>query len=316
MYRLSISFFSCILFLVSLPVSANEPGYGITTMSVINLRQTPSFAAEMGSQTLMGTPLRILETTNGWIRVMTPEGYISWSTESGVKVVSETEYKAWNAAPKIIITDYFTTLFSKPSSTADVVSDVVWGDMVCNLGEKNSYYKVQLPDGRTAYLKKKSSMPFVKWLDSRRPTAANIISTAKHFIGFPYLWGGTSIKGMDCSGFTKTCYYLNGIILLRDASEQAQTGEDVDISQSLDLLQPGDLIFFGPKKESVRHVGMYIGNGEFIHSSGYVHISSLISGAPNYDAWNAERLLCAKRILTQIDLDPGIVSISKHSYYQ
>jgi len=159
-------------------------------------------------------------------------------------------------------------------------------------------------------------MPFAKWLDSRKPTAANIVSTAKHFLGFPYLWGGTSIKGMDCSGFTKTCFYLNGVVLLRDASEQAQTGENVDISQSLDLLQPGDLIFFGPGKEKVRHVGLYIGKGEFIHSSGYVHISSLIPGTPNYDDWNAARLLCAKRILTQIDHDPGIVSISKHPYYQ
>jgi len=151
MNRLSISFLSGILFLIVWTVSANETGYGITAMSVINLRQAPSFAAEMGSQTLMGTPLRILERENGWIRVMTPEGYISWSTESSVKVVTEAVYKAWNASPKLIVTEYFTTLRSKPSSTAEVVSDVVWGDIVRNLGEKAGYYKVQLPDDRIAY---------------------------------------------------------------------------------------------------------------------------------------------------------------------
>lgn len=319
MNKFSVFLVSFFLSAMVLPASGNEPGYGITALSVINLRVSPAFAAEMGTQTLMGTPLRILETAHGWSHVMTPEGYTSWTTEESVKAVSKAECKAWNASSKLIVTDYFTLLRSQPSSTAEVVSDVVWGDIVRYLGEKSGYYKVQLPDGRIAFLNKKSSMPFNKWLDSRRPTASNLIATAKHFLGFPYLWAGTSIKGLDCSGFTKTCYYLNGVILLRDASQQAQTGEEVDISQGIDHLQPGDLIFFGSKNDgklNIWHVGMYIGDGEFIHSSGRVHISSLKPGAPNYDPWDAERLVRAKRILTQIDRDPGIVSIKKHPYYQ
>lgn len=321
MNKLVVSLAVCSLFMfaILIPALGNEPGYGIAAMSVINMRLTPSYAGEMGTQALMGTPMRILETEGGWNKVMTPEGYTSWATEGSVIPVSEADYKAWNSAQKVIVTDYFTTLRSKPSSTAEVVSDAVWGDVLRNLGKNGGYFKVQLPDSRTAYLKKKSSMPFDKWLKSRRPTPANLVATAKKFTGFPYLWGGTSVKGMDCSGFTKTCYYLNGVILLRNASQQATTGENVEISQGLDLLQPGDLLFFGSTdngKEHIWHVGMYIGNGEFIHSLGTVHISSLKPEASNYDAGNAKRLVRARRILTQIDHDPEIISIMKHSFYQ
>ncbi|MTK52008.1 C40 family peptidase [Paludibacter sp.] len=299
---------------VAQPVKGAEPAYGIAIQSLIDLRLAPSYAGEMGTQALMGTPLHVLEKGHGWVKVTTPEGYASWTTTSEIKLVDEKEMKAWNKAPKVIVTEYFTLLCKEASSTSGVVSDVVWGDLVKNMGEQNGYYKVQLPDGRMAFLKKESGEPFDQWLASRRPTAENIIATAKMFLGFPYVWGGASTKGVDCSGFTKTSFFLNGVVLLRDASQQATTGDPVDISKGYDNLKPGDLLFFGGKK--VTHVGMYIGNGEFIHSAGMVHISSLRPEASNYDAWNAKRLLCARRIITQIDKDPNIVSLKNHPYYK
>jgi cell wall-associated NlpC family hydrolase len=320
MNKLSSFIISCCL-LCSVAAAAQNVNttYGITSQSVINLQLAPSYAAEMGTQTLMGMPVRILETAHGWYKLMTPEGYTSWTPDDGVKQMAESEFKAWNAAPKVIVTDYFTMLRAQPSETAAVVSDVVWGDIVRNMGENGDYYKVMLPTGKTAFLHKKLAMPFDQWLASRRPTAENIIATAKHFLGFPYFWGGTSVKGMDCSGFTKTSFYLNGVILRRDASQQAQTGEVVDISNGFDNLRLGDLLFFGSKREGkdhVTHVALYIGNGEFIHSSGTIHIGSLKPGAANYDAGNTKRILRARRIITQIDKDSGIVSIKKHPYYQ
>ena len=312
-----ISGFVCglMLFLaVAQPVRGAAPRYGIAIQSLIDLRLAPSYAGEMGTQALMGTPLHILGSERGWLEVMTPEGYISWTTTSSVQLVDEKGMKAWNKAPKLIVTEYFTLLHKEASATSAVVSDVVWGDLVKNMGEQDDYYKVQLPDGRMAFLKKESGEPFDQWLASRRPTAENIIATAKMFLGFPYVWGGASTKGVDCSGFTKTSFFLNGVVLRRDASQQATTGDPVDISKGYANLKPGDLLFFGGKK--VTHVGMYIGNGEFIHSAGMVHISSLRPEASNYDAWNAKRLLSARRILTQIDKDPGIVSLKNHPYYK
>lgn len=296
-----------------------EFNYGVVSSSVINLRSNRGQEAEMGTQALMGTPVRILETVHGWSSVMTPEGYVAWTEEESVQKMTPVEYHAWNAAPKIIVCTYFNVLRSKPSESGVVVSDVVWGDILRFLDHKGKYVHVLLPDGQTAYILNKSVMPFNQWLDTRKTEASSIIETAKRFLGFPYLWGGTSIKGMDCSGFTKTCYYLNGVVLPRDASQQARTGENVDIKDNFSKLQPADLLFFGnfkENKEHVSHVGIYIGNGEFIHSSGTVHISSLFPGAVNYDAYNTKRLLRAQRLLTRIDIDSNLVSIKKHPFYK
>lgn len=133
------------------------------------------------------------------------------------------------------------------------------------------------------------------------------------------MWGGTSIKAVDCSGFTKSVYFLNGVILERDASQQALTGEHVDISAGYGNLKVGDLLFFGTKasegkRERITHVGMYIGNGRFIHSAGYVHINSLNTSDPDYNDVE-KRLVRARRVLTKIDGDEGIVSIKKHPWY-
>jgi SH3-like domain-containing protein len=317
--KLLSKYYLILLFISPSLCAQQEFEVGIVNQSVINLRTFPRFSAEMGTQALMGTPVHILKTVHGWSSVMTPDGYTAWTSEESVQKMSQPEYAAWKAAPKVIVSNYFTVLKSKPAESAEVISDVVWGDILCYQGQKGKYIQVLLPDGRMGFLLKPFAKPFNEWFDLHLPTAANIIETATHFIGFPYLWGGTSIKGMDCSGFTKTCYYLNGVILPRDASQQALTGENVDISKGFNQLKPADLLFFGSKKENkehVTHVGMYIGNGMFIQSAGTIHISSLLPGNNLYDDYNTKRLLRAQRLLTRIDIDSSIVSIKKHPFYR
>lgn len=309
----------CFSPILSFSIQSQTTAFGIVDESVINLRQHPSFAAEMGTQALMGMPVHILKSEHGWSQIMTPDGYVAWATSESVQPTTLDQYQAWNDASKMIVTVYFSVLRAEPSPNAAVVSDVIWGDVLQTIGENGNYVHLMLPDGRTGFLQKNELMAFSQWLASRRPTAENIIATAKCFVGFPYLWGGTSIKGMDCSGFTKTCFFFNGVVLRRDAWQQAMTGDSVDITAGFDHLKPGDLLFFGSKKDGkshVSHVGLYIGNGEFIHSSGIVHISSLLPPATNYDAYNTHRLLSARRLLTRIDKDSGIVSIAKHPFYQ
>jgi len=315
-----VSKYFLILFFIT-PVLSAQPefSYGVVRSSVINMRSFPMFAAEMGTQALMGTPVHILETVHGWSRVVAPEGYSAWTTEESLEKMNLLEFTAWQNASKVIVNNYFTVIRSQPTESAEVVSDVVWGDILRYLDTKGEYMQVLLPDGRKGFLQKIMATPFNEWFAKHQPSAANILETANRFIGFPYLWGGTSIKGMDCSGFSKTCFYLNGVILPRDASQQALVGENVDISKDLSKLQPADLLFFGSikeNKEHVSHVGIYIGNGGFIHSSGTVHISSLLPGKVNFDAFNKNRLLRAQRLLTRIDKDSNIVSIKKHPFYQ
>jgi gamma-D-glutamyl-L-lysine dipeptidyl-peptidase len=296
-----------------------EKTYGVTAQSVINFRYGARYSSESATQCLMGMPLRLLEKRGNWTRAITPEGYIAWVSSGSVQPMNKEEYYEWKESRKLIVTTHYTLFRESPLDNAAVVSDGVWGNVVQAKRRAGRYYQVILPNGKEAYVLNSDVEEFSSWLDSRNPTPENIIATAKEFVGFPYMWGGTSIKAMDCSGFTKTSFFLNGIILERDASQQAKTGVDVDITEGLDNLEPGDLLFFGSKAteerpERVTHVGIYIGEGVFIHSATSVKINSLLPDAPDYYT-GSTRLVRARRVHTEADKDPDIVSIKNHPWY-
>lgn len=119
-------------------------------------------------------------------------------------------------------------------------------------------------------------------------------------MGIPYIWGGTSAKGMDCSGFVRLCFLLNGGSIPRDSYQQAQLGKRLELTENLSNLQPGDLLFFGihvPQNpiHGVRHIGIHIADGRYIHSQGYIHINSLLKNDQDYDEENTKRFLFAQR---------------------
>ena len=297
--------------------------YGVSNQSVINFRTSGKYSAESATQVMMGTPLQILEKKDGWTRAITPEGYISWVSSGSITYMDKAEFDAYQAAKKVIVTTKYATMYEGPSANSQMVSDVVWGNILLDKGTRGAWQKVAISDGREGYVLKSDVTDFNKWLDSRNPTAENIIATAKQFIGVPYMWGGTSIKAVDCSGFCKSTYFLNGIVLARDASQQCLTGDNVDISKYVDggeytkealaNLKKGDLIFFGTKatpekKERITHVGIYIEDGIFIHSATKVRINSLIPTDANYYD-GSKRLVRAQRILGNVDAGKDIWSI-------
>jgi cell wall-associated NlpC family hydrolase len=135
------------------------------------------------------------------------------------------------------------------------------------------------------------------------------------------MWGGTSTKGVDCSGFIRTTLLMHDIIIPRDASQQAYKGQHLDIAPDFSNLQPGDLLFFGTRatagrKEQVHHVGMYIGNRHFIHSIGWVHLSSFNPKDEDYDGYDLNRLLFAARILPYINKQDGLNTTDHNSFYK
>ena len=167
-----------------------------------------------------------------------------------------------------------------------------------------AFYQVKYPDGRLAFVKKEEAQTYNSWLAALNPTEESLVATSKQLMGLPYLWGGTSSKGVDCSGFTKTIYFLNGMVLPRDASQQVHAGAIIDKDKDFSKLAVGDLLFFGRQatdstKQRVVHVGMWIGNNQFIHSSGRVHISSMDKEAINFDEFNLNRYLQSNRMLHQ-----------------
>jgi len=289
--------------------SVGTKTHGIVNLSVANLRTQPSHAAEMATQLLLGMSVDILQREAGHYRVRTPEGYIAWVPASSLVAMDETEFGLWTAAEKIIHVDEFGHAHARPDAGGDRVSDLVYGNILAVAGEENGDYRVLYPDKRVAYLPKERAMPLREWQETRRPTAENILKSAKSMLGLPYLWGGTSVRAVDCSGFTKTAFFMNGRLIPRDASQQVLEGDTVDILDSernfdpqkaLQNLRPADLLFFASGKDArpdarVTHVALYIGNGEFIHAAGTVRINSMLKEAENYDDFQARTVVAARR---------------------
>ena len=290
---------------------------GIVSVSVVNIRTNPDHGAEMGTQALLGTPLRILKKERGWYYVQTPDDYLGWCDDR-IVMVDQEGLAAWSAKPKLIVTTEITFTRESEDRTSQVVSDVVAGDILALKNRTAGSYEVEYPDGRTAFLPVEMGEPYNEWLARALDTPESIVATARRFMGIPYLWGGTSAKGMDCSGFTKTVYFLNGVLLPRDASQQVHVGELVDTTGGVNL-HPGDLLFFGSRatadrRERVTHVAISLGGKRFIHASTDVRINSLAPSDTDYSQHREQGFLRAKRIIG-VGEPAGVKRLKDLPYY-
>jgi hypothetical protein len=275
----------------------------LINISVANLRSEPKHSAELSTQATLGTPVRVLKEEDGWYYVQTPDKYLAWVDDGGIELMEPKYLKNWKSTPKIIYTKTYGHSYTGPDGKQPV-SDLVAGNILEITKYVDEHYIVRYPDGREAYVLKEESEEYETWLEELDPDAESLIAVSKDLMGVPYLWGGTSTKGMDCSGFTKTVFFLNGMVLPRDASQQVHTGTAIDSMADFGKLQKGDLVFFGRKatdstSEKVVHVGMWIGDNEFIHASEMVRISSMDEDAQNFDEFNRNRYLRTHRVLKE-----------------
>lgn len=276
--------------------------YGMVRVSVGNMRFEPRYTSELVTQVLMGMPIRILKRRNSWFYVQSPDNYLGWMSAGTFERMDQKRLDQWNAAKKIIVTGYHGMVYEEPDIQSLPVSDVITGNRIKVTGMQDDWFAVALPDGRNGFLKMDKATTYENWTGTRNLTPENIAATSKLFIGVPYLWGGTSAKGFDCSGFTKKVFWLNGMDLSRDASQQIQMGEHVDPGAHFKNLKTGDLLFFGQAEsdtnpERIVHVGIYLGNREFIHSSYLVRINSLDPNASNFDRYEYNRFVRARRLI-------------------
>ncbi|CAM4148518.1 SH3 domain-containing C40 family peptidase [Zobellia roscoffensis] len=292
--------------------------HAVVNISVANLRSEPKHSAELATQATLGTPVKVLKKEENWYYIQTPDKYLSWVNVGGIVLMDDTQAQNWKSTTKLIYTQTAGYSYQDTQATQRV-SDLVAGDIIEMTGETDDFFEVQYPDGRKAVVRKEESEPYGAWLEKLEPTQEGLVTTSKTLMGVPYLWGGTSTKGMDCSGFTKTIFFLNGMVIPRDASQQVHTGKAIDSVKNFDLLQKGDLLFFGRKEtdstaEKVVHVGMWIGNNEFIHASEMVRINSMDPNADNYDEHNHNRYLRSKRILKEND--DALISLVKNPVFK
>lgn len=276
----------------------------IINISVANLRSNPGHSSELATQATLGTIVNVYKKEDNWYYVQTPDNYLAWVDSGGIELVDNLKAQNWESDEKVIYTRTYGHAYLGPDEDAPIVSDLTAGNLLNIVKYANEYFLVRFPDGRNAYIRRNEAEPYGEWLQNLNATNESLVETAQELMGIPYLWGGTSTKGVDCSGFTKTIYFLNGMVIPRDASQQVHTGKSIDSTRNFENLQKGDLLFFGRKAndstpEKVVHVGMWIGNKEFIHSSGKVRVSSIDKGSKDYDEYNLNRYLRTKRVFKQ-----------------
>ena len=321
----NILLFYCFLAMMAASLKAQEirpmpadSAYGVVHISVCNLREEGKFTSGMSTQALLGMPVKVLQY-NGWYEIQTPDDYTGWVHRMVITPMSKERYDEWNRAEKIVVTSHYGFAYEKPDESSQPVSDVVAGNRLKWEGSKGHFYQVSYPDGRKAYLSKSISQPEAEWRASLKQDVESIIETAYSMMGIPYLWAGTSSKGVDCS--VRTVLFMHDIIIPRDASQQAYVGEHIDIAPDFSNVKRGDLVFFGRKataerKEGISHVGIYLGNKQFIHALGDVHVSSMNPADQNYDEFNTKRLLFAVRFLPYINKEKGMNTTNKNPFYQ
>lgn len=275
--------------------------WGLGALSVCSGRETPEHKAELGTQVLMGEAVQVLRRANRWCQVRTSDGYLCWLENGTFRLCTETDIRAWTNSQLVVVTALEEVLRSQPNESSEPVSDLVVANLLQRLGQNGAWTHVETPDGRQGWVPTAAVEDYGSWRDARRPTRENIERTARRFLGRPYLWGGNSPKGLDCSGLTKLVFYVNGIDLPRNASQQARCGIEIALDPELSQLRTGDLLFFGRRAgqgrpERVTHVGIYLGGKLMVHSSGLVQVNSLEPGSPISDDARIQRLLFARRL--------------------
>ncbi|MDE6207814.1 MAG: C40 family peptidase [Muribaculaceae bacterium] len=282
-----------------------------------SLRTGGRHAAEMSTQAVLGTPIRIMQDDSDFYLVQTPDGYIAWVPSSSVVAKSDDDIKAWKEAARFIVSSpyqvraYYTADDEGPRN---VVTDLVNGCIVVaknnSLVPVNGKLNIELPDGRTGFIDPAYLTPIEEWA-AQDFDAKRILDIAYSMEGTPYLWGGTSTKALDCSGLAKVSYLANGIILMRDASQQALTGTRIE-AKDWRQCEAGDLLFFGNAKTGrVTHVAIYDKNGNYVHSSGRVKRNSVDPDSPDY---LTTPFLHAVRIHGNEET-PGIIRARNHPWY-
>jgi gamma-D-glutamyl-L-lysine dipeptidyl-peptidase len=282
------------------PALAARP-FGIVTVSVAVMKTKASHASELGNQLIMGMMVKVLKYDGGWYYVQSlDDRYLGWMEPSHLAFVTKDQLDGVAQAPRVIVTSLCAFVREQPSPSGAAVSDLVVGDVLGATGRSGGWVAVQLPDGRKGFVADSDAADYQAWKAARKVTPEAIEQTARRFMGVPYLWGGTSARGFDCSGYLKTVFRLNGLELQRDTDQQANEGVAVPVDNDLAQVRKGDALFFGPRAGVTRitHTGIYLGGKLFIHCSGMVKVNSLDPASPVYSENLRNRLVKVRRFGT------------------
>ena len=243
--------------------------FGISLQSILPLRSEPSHKSEMVSQVLFGELFRVLQQSATWIKVqLSYDNYEGWIDLKQVLLIDETEFiRLFNSETPVSF-DLVQLLSNDSKKT---ILPVILGSSLPGLAEQHFRVRDQVFsfEGQTSG---NSHFESVLTPQERMSAKQKIIDDAMLYLNAPYLWGGRSPFGIDCSGFVQMVYKLHRVKLLRDASQQAKSGEALNFVSEA---EPGDLAFFDDEDGTITHVGMMMDKHRIIHASGNVRIDSI-----------------------------------------
>jgi cell wall-associated NlpC family hydrolase len=256
--------------------------YGIIKISVADIRAQSVFQSEMVNQTLLGTIVPILDKRDEFYLIQNWDSYWGWVNKHTLIIGDQTLAENWHQAKRVIFTANYGLVHTKPEENSDAITDLVPCSVIKKLEEGTKYTKVQLPDQQTGFVENALIADEMEQ-QKVKVSLQRIAEQAKKFLGVPYLWGGTSPKGFDCSGFVQIVFRLLNVNLPRDSGPMSRVGQNIPIEHGSQDFQTGDLLFFGKSIKRINHVAIYLGDDLYIHSRGKVGINSLNPRHPLYE---------------------------------
>lgn len=263
-----------------------RPTHAVVSLPILDLRPEPRHGSELRSQLLMGETVRLLpgRPREGWVRVRNEaDGYPGWVRGWGLVPATAARAARWRklatgriGVPMALVLALPGKGRTTPARGAATVSPVFFGDRLIAGRSRGRWVPVELPDGRRGLLARSA-------LAGAKPTLEARVGS---LLGTPYLWGGRSPAGYDCSAFVQQVLLEQGVPLPRDARDQCRAARRLGPRATV---RRGDLAFFRRPGEPASHVGVSLGGGYFAHCRGRVHIASLDPDNP----------LCDKDLLPQ-----------------
>jgi hypothetical protein len=270
-------------------------GYGIINVSVANMRAQSVFQSELVNQTLLGNIVSLLDRRDDFYLVQNWDGYVGWINKHEIYTGDLPLVKAWHDSEKVMMRKNNGLVYTEPTIDSPIISDLVPSILLKKLEDQDDFIKVELPDKQTGYVKKYLFIT-EKEYHNIDISADKVTTLAKTFLGIPYLWGGNSSKGFDCSGFVQTVFRLLNFKLPRDSGPMSREGNTVPISEKTTNYRPGDLFFFGKTATRINHVAIHLKEGRYIHSRGKVRINSLEQKHPLYEDYLKSLFVKVQRV--------------------
>lgn len=246
--------------------------------SLAHVRREPRHASELVTQAILGEEALVLEASGEWLRARLGDGYVGWIHRGSLVRRRPEEGFAERLARRVpppgtwVVTARSCVARLSPEPVAPPACDLVEGGRVKveppdpEAIDANAL-RVTLPDGATGWIPAGAAIPFDRLAERYSPGGRAILDHAAQSMGLPYLWGGTSEKGYDCSGIVQRIYALHGTLLPRDADQQKVATEPVEVGDRWEHARDGDLAFFTETPGRVTHVGIVARGGRVLHAS-------------------------------------------------